>query len=146
MAQGHHWWFGIPVPVTLPYHRAELPAGFIISGAEDMAHFVIVQMNGGRYQDVSVLSPEGIALMQTEPVPHTYGMGWKTIQSNGHTLINHDGGYFHFQSSLFFDPEARVGVFVAANVMNALDAFSSPPSSALTGPTTRAIAQDVFDL
>lgn len=41
MAQGHRWWFGIPVPVTLPYHRAELPAGFIISGAEDMAHFVI---------------------------------------------------------------------------------------------------------
>jgi CubicO group peptidase (beta-lactamase class C family) len=144
MARGHRWWFGIPVPVDLPYHRAELPAGFIISGAEDMAHFVIAQMNGGRYRDVSVLSPEGIALMQTEPVPHTYAMGWESTQINGRTLINHDGGYFNFQSSVFFDPEARVGVFVAANVMNVLDAFSSPPSSSLTGPTTRAMAQSVL--
>jgi CubicO group peptidase (beta-lactamase class C family) len=144
MAVGHRWWFGIPVPVTLPYHRAELPAGFIISGAEDMAHFVIAQMNGGRYRDVSVLSPEGIALTQTEPVPHTYAMGWESVQINGRTLINHDGGYFNFQSSVFFDPEARVGVFVAANVMSALDAFSSPPSSSLTGPTTRAMAQSVL--
>jgi CubicO group peptidase (beta-lactamase class C family) len=144
MAQGHRWWFGIPVPVSLPYHRAELPAGFIIASAEDMAHFLIAQINGGRYRDVSVLSPEGIALMQTEPVPHTYGMGWESIRINGRTLINHDGGYFNFQASVFFDPEARVGVFVAANVMSVLDAFSSPPGSTLTGPTTRAMAQSVL--
>lgn len=146
MAQGHRWWFGIPVPVTLPYHRAELPAGFVISSAEDMAHFLIAQMNGGRYRDVSVLSPAGVALMQTEPVPHTYGMGWESIQINGRTLINHDGGWANFQASVFFDPEARVGVFVAANVMNTLDAFSSPPGSSLTGPTTRAMARSVLSL
>jgi CubicO group peptidase (beta-lactamase class C family) len=138
MASGHHWWFGIPIPVTLPYNRASLPSGFVISSAEDMAHFLIAQMNGGRYRDISLLSPAGIALMQTEPVPNTYGMGWEAVRLNGRTLINHDGGVPNFQASVFFDPAARVGVFVAANVMSALDAFSSPHGSdRLDGITTR---------
>ena len=131
MASGYRWWFGFPVPVTLPYNRANLPAGFIISSAEDMAHFLIAQMNGGRYRDISVLSPEGIALMQTEPPSSAYGLGWEMVQLNGRTLINHDDGAPNFQTSVFFDPQARVGVFIAANVMSALDALSSPPGSDL---------------
>ena len=55
-ASGHRWWFGIPFSVTLPYNRSELPAGYIISSAEDISHFLIAQMNGGRYRDSSVLS------------------------------------------------------------------------------------------
>jgi hypothetical protein len=147
MASGHRWWFGFPVAVTLPYNRASLPSGFAISSAEDMAHFLIAQMNGGRYRDISVLSPAGIALMQTEPVPNTYGMGRESVRVNGRTLINHDGGVPNFQASEFFDPAARVGVFVAANVMGALDAFSSPHGSdPLDGVTTRGMAESVLSL
>jgi CubicO group peptidase (beta-lactamase class C family) len=147
MASGHRWWFGYPVPFTLPYNRAELPAGYVISSAEDMAHFVIAQMNGGRYGDGAVLSPEGIALTHTELAPKTYGMGWETVRVDGRTLVDHDGGTANFQSSVFFDPEARVGVFIAANVISGLDAFSSPPgSSPVDGVTVRAMAQSVLSL
>ena len=147
MASGYRRWFGIPVAVTLPYHRAELPAGFVISSAEDMAHFLIAQMNGGRYRDVSVLSPDGIALTHTEPAPKTYAMGWEAVQVNGRTLINHDGGWANFQSSVFFEPQARVGVFVAANVMSGLDALASPVgNSSLDGITTRGMAESVLSL
>lgn len=134
MAMGHRWWFGYPIPATLPYNRANLPAGFIICSAEDMAHFLIAQLNGGRYQDKSVLSPEGIALMQTEPPPGTYGMGWESLRIDGRRLINHDGGTANFQCSAFIDPEASTGVFVAANVISALDGLSSPLSSVSLGP------------
>jgi len=147
MAIGHRWWFGVPAAATLPYNRAEIPAGYVIASAEDMAHFLIAQMNGGRYWDSSVLSPAGIALMHTEPAPNTYAMGWEAAQINGRTLINHDGGVPNFQSSAFFDPDARVGVFIAANVMSALDAFSSPPGSdPLDGITTRGMAESVLSL
>jgi CubicO group peptidase (beta-lactamase class C family) len=147
MALGHTWWFGFPVTTTLPYNRSNLPAGFAISSAEDMAHYVIAQMNGGRYRDTSILSPGGIALMHTEPAPNTYGLGWETARIGGHTLINHDGATGNFQASVFFDPETRVGVFVAANVMNALDAFSSPPgSSPVDGITTRAMAESILSI
>jgi Beta-lactamase len=139
--------FGIPVPVTLVYNRAELPGGYVISSAEDMAHFLIAQMNGGRYRDIAVLSPDGIALTHTEPVPNTYGMGWESVRINGRTVMNHDGGVANFQCSAFFDPEERVGVFIAANVMSALDAFSSPHGSTpLDGITTRGMAQRVLSL
>ena len=86
MATGYIWWFGIPVATTTPFNRGDLPAGFIISSAEDMSHFLIAQMNGGRYGDRSVLSPVGIALMHAEPVPNTYAMGWETTELDGRTL------------------------------------------------------------
>ena len=136
MASGYRWVFGFPIPVTLPYNRANLPAGFIISSAEDMAHFLIAQVNGGRYRDVSVLSREGIALMQAEPPPGTYGLGWESVRIDGRRLINFDGATGNFQGSVFIDPESQVGVFVAANAMSALDGLSSSRSSASLGASS----------
>ena len=147
LAAGHRWLFGFPVAVSLPSSRANLPAGFIISGAEDMAHFVIAQMNGGRYLGRSILSPAGIALTHLQPAPNTYAMGWETTVLDGHVLVNHDGGTANYQASLFFDPAARVGVFIAANAISMWDAFSSPPgSSPLDGSTVRAMAETVLNI
>ena len=147
MASGYRWWFGIPVPATLAYKRAELPAGYLISSAEDMTHYLIAQMNEGCYRDRAVLSPEGIAFTHSEPAPGRYGIGWETLRANGRRLINHDGGTANFQSSLFFDPNAGVGVILLANVINALDAFASPHgTSPLDGQTTRAMARTVLSL
>ncbi len=147
MASGYRWWYGIPFSVTFPYNRSELPAGYIFSCAEDMAHFLIAQMNHGIYQDASILSPEGVRLTHTVPVPDTYGMGWESFEMDGHHLINHDGGTPNFQSSVFFDPDERIGVFVAANIMCALDAFSSPHgSTALDGTTVRGMAHHILNI
>ncbi len=136
MATGYRWWFGYPIPVTIPFNRANLPAGFAISSAEGMAHFLVAQLNGGRYQDVPVLSAEGIATLQAEPPPGAYGMGWELVRLDGRRLINHDGATANYQASVFIDPETQVGVFVAANVMNGLDGLSSPRSSSSLGAST----------
>jgi NADH dehydrogenase FAD-containing subunit/CubicO group peptidase (beta-lactamase class C family) len=148
MASGYRWWFGVPVAVTLPYKRAELPAGYVIASTEDMTHYLIAEMNGGRYGDASVLSPSGMAMRHAAPGGgNAYGLGWEFGRVGGRTLINHDGGTANFQSSLFIDPAARVGVYVAANAINALDAFASPHGlSPLDGQTTRAMAQTVLSL
>ncbi|MGZ3716270.1 MAG: serine hydrolase domain-containing protein, partial [Ktedonobacterales bacterium] len=147
MATGYRWWFGVPIPATLPYIRAELPAGFLISSAQDMAHYLIAQVNGGQYHDRSVLSPQGIAFMQTRSAGVPYGNGWELAALNGRTLVNQDGATANFQASIFFDPKARVGVFIAANVMNALDGLSSPLGSAtFAAITTRGMAQSVLSL
>jgi CubicO group peptidase (beta-lactamase class C family) len=136
MAMGHRWWFGFPIPATLPFNRANLPAGFAISSAEDMAHYMIAQLNGGRYEDSTVLSPEGIARMQAEPPPGTYGLGWESVRIDGRRLVNFDGATGNFQASIFLDPTSRVGVFVAANAMSALDGVSSSRSSSSLGATS----------
>ena len=133
MARGYRWVFGYPIPATLPFSRANLPAGFAISSAEDMAHYLIAQLNGGRYQSNSILSPQGIALMQAEPPPGVYGLGWESARIDGHRLVNFDGATGNYQASVFIDPEKQVGVFVAANAMSALDGLSSSLSSSSLG-------------
>jgi hypothetical protein len=85
--------------------------------------------------------------MQTPSSPGSYAIGWETTEFHGRTLIDHDGGNAHYQASVFIDPQAHVGVFMVMNVMNALDAFSSPSgNSPVDGPTIRSIAQSVLSL
>lgn len=104
-------------------------------------------MNDGRYGERSVLTPRGMAMRHAAPSGDAYGLGWEFVQVGGRTLINHDGGSANSQSSLFIDPAARVGVYVAANAINALDAFASPHGlSPLNGLTTRVMAQTVLSI
>src|SRR5215472_17273640 len=63
LAQGYQVWFGVPVPTALPSPRDLLPAGYLISTAEDMAHYLIAQLNGGRFGDTAVLSAAGMATL-----------------------------------------------------------------------------------
>jgi len=61
--------------------------------------------------------------------------------------VNQDGATANYQASVFFDPKERVGVFIAANVMNALDGLSSPLASVtFASITTRGMAQSVLSL
>lgn len=146
MATGHRWWFGFPIPTRLPFNRSNLPAGFVISSAEDMAHFLIAQLNGGRYRGTSVLSSESIALMQAEPPRGEYGLGWESVRIDGRRLINADGATANYQASVFFDPEEQVGVFIAANAMNALDGLSSSRGSASLGArSAKEIIRRILD-
>ena len=71
LAVGHQSWFGIPIAAPdLPVPGGSLPSGQLISSAEDMAHYLIAHLNGGRYKDVQILSPEGIAeLHRRRPKP-----------------------------------------------------------------------------
>ncbi len=74
-------------------------------------------------------------------------MGWELLDIDGRRLINHEGGTANFETSVFLDPEKRVGVFVGANVMSALDAFSSPHGNeTLYGQTVRAVALTVLNM
>ena len=59
LATGYNYWFGRPRAADLPYNRGLVPAGYLISDAEDMTHYLIAQLNNGRYRSASVLSPDG---------------------------------------------------------------------------------------
>ena len=67
-----------------------------------------------------------------EPTPSTYAWAGSQFASTGR-LINFDGATGNFQGSVFIDPASRVGVFVAANAMSALDGLSSSRSSSSLG-------------
>lgn len=115
--------FGHNVPYDGPYVNipGDAPAGYLYTSAEDMSHYLIAQINGGRYEEHSVLSSDSIRLMQTEPVPGTYAMGWMTGSINGLPVIGQPGGSIGFQAQAYIVPEQQLGVVVFANVLDAID-------------------------
>ncbi|MBB6735334.1 serine hydrolase domain-containing protein [Cohnella zeiphila] len=103
------------------YIPGDVPAGYMYTSAEDMSHYLIAQLSGGRYEDRSVLSSEGIRLMQTEPAPGTYAMGWMTGRINGMPVIGQPGGSIGFQAQAYLVPDRQLGVIVFSNVLDAID-------------------------
>ncbi|MBS4172160.1 serine hydrolase domain-containing protein [Bacillus sp. FJAT-49736] len=136
--------FGFNVAYDGPYVYipGDAPAGYLYTSAKDMSHYLIAQMNGGRFKDHSVLSSEGIRLMQTEPVPGTYAMGWMTDQINDLPVISQPGGSIGFQTQSYIVPEQQLGVIVFANALDAIDA--DWPNTHII--TTTHIASGVINL
>ncbi|UVI33464.1 serine hydrolase domain-containing protein [Paenibacillus spongiae] len=136
--------FGYNVAYDGPYIfiPGDAPAGYLYSSANDMSHYLIAQINGGRFEDYSVLSSEGTRLMQTEPMPGTYAMGWMTDRINGLPVIGQPGGSIGFQAQTYIVPEQQLGVIVFANVLDAIDA-AWPKTHVIT---TTHIASGVINL
>jgi hypothetical protein len=96
------------------------PAASLLSSADDMAHFIIAQLNDGIYQNQRILTPDTIALMQAQQFSHhprlrgrAYGFS-EWIENGQHALF-HDGGNPGFMSRLLILPEHGVGFFIAIN-------------------------------
>jgi CubicO group peptidase (beta-lactamase class C family) len=126
LAQGYRWWFGAPLPNDLIYYQTILPAGFLISSAEDMSHYLVMQMNGGHYANASVLSSKGIATMHAPGVTIDalgggYGMGWEYVSprenDTGGPLYLHNGettGNFH--SEMLIEAAPQWGIILLTNI------------------------------
>ena len=129
MAQGYKWWFGWPRPATDLFSAANAPAGYVTSTAEDLSHYLVAQMNDGRYQGASVLSPAGIVRIHAEGA-HTrfaahgvevgYAMGWGIADLDGSSIVTHTGATFAFASEQIIDMRRRLAVVVLTNVEDQL--------------------------
>jgi CubicO group peptidase (beta-lactamase class C family) len=115
----------------IPYYEdtaGMAPAGAIISNLEDMSHWLIALMNGGKYKGNQVLPP-GVLRATLEPaiampnalgetrgwweiLNESYGMGRMTSSYRGHLLAFHGGDLDGFHSQVSFMPQERIGVLV----------------------------------
>jgi CubicO group peptidase (beta-lactamase class C family) len=130
LAIGHNYWFGRPRSADLPYNRGLIPAGYLISSAEDISHYLISQLNGGRYAGRSVLSPDGIRelhrpAVDTPDADTSYGMGWFVGPVNDIPAIHHQGETFNFHANVVLIPQTRRGVVVLMDAENSLDLFTN---------------------
>jgi CubicO group peptidase (beta-lactamase class C family) len=121
LATGHRAWFGRPAAFDEPYPRASVPQGFIISTAQDLAHYLTALLNGGRYLDASVLSSAGIAELHRGAAREGdsdtyYAMGWNSGEIDGERAVWHEGDTFGYQSFMVLLTDARWGVAVLSNV------------------------------
>jgi hypothetical protein len=104
----------------LTYSRAFRSAGGLISTSEDLAHYLIAQLNGGRYAGRSVLSPAGIgeqhrAAARVGDTDEYYGMGWQTGAIGGMPVVQHDGVLPTGYADMVLIPDHDLGIVVLAN-------------------------------
>ncbi len=130
LAQGYRWIFGRLVPFHERYNTSQLPSGYMIASAEDMAHFLIAQLNEGRFGSSTVLSPEGIAAMQAPGVStgageETYGLGWETGTLGGVPAVSHVGAHADAHTLAFILPETRRGAVLLINANAWLPSFGT---------------------
>lgn len=129
LSAGHTRFLGVATPKQQDFHAAQLGAGYIISSAEDMAHFMVAQYNGGQYQGRAVVSPQGINAThwKANAQGFGYGLGWFINEQDGFQRIEHGGSLETFKSDLVFFPELQTGVVILINQGHLFDAFISRP-------------------
>jgi len=123
LATGHQFWFGLPFPGGgLHYNRAITPAGLITSDARDMSHYLIAQLNGGRYEGAQVLSAKGVAQMHRGTADRgggsSYAMGWIDAKMDGMPIVEHNGDAGDFHATMILVPKSKWGVVVLMNGSN----------------------------
>jgi CubicO group peptidase (beta-lactamase class C family) len=120
IASGHRYWFFWPVAYDAPYPRRLTPAGYLISTAEDMSHYLIAQLNGGAYDKQQVLSPSGIDALHSPGAKmgpsSSYGMGWIVRGQPGSRKIEHTGDSSNFHSNMLLLPDQQLGIVILINV------------------------------
>jgi CubicO group peptidase (beta-lactamase class C family) len=120
MSTGYVTFFGLPIARDVPFNRGNIAGGYLICSAEDLAHYLIAQLNEGHYGNVSVISPQGLdamhqPLVNSGTLGDSYGMGWHISPVNGVPAIWHDGDNPNFAANLMMDPQAKLGIAVLNN-------------------------------
>jgi CubicO group peptidase (beta-lactamase class C family) len=96
------------------------PAGSLAASGDDIARFMIAQLNEGRYDNARILDPRLDEEMQSRQfglVPSMNGMclGFYEESRNGHRIFGHGGDTVFFHSDLHLVPYAGLGFFVSYN-------------------------------
>ena len=117
MSNGYMLSSGDPKPFEL---LQVAPAGALSASAVDMAHFMIMHLQNGRYRNVLVLKPETAMQMHArqEGWPKAMNamcLGFYEQSQNVHRIIGHEGHTILFHSKLFLIVDANTGVFISYN-------------------------------
>ena len=116
LARGHLQAFGVPVPHEQPFRQHGLPAGYLMSTANDMAHYLIAMNGGGTYGDERVLSRCGMIELHAPNGPGGfYAHGWFVGEHRGHRLVQHGGTNEAFKTEAMLLPDDDLALVLLAN-------------------------------
>ena len=115
--------------VPLPYANVDNlgPAASINSCVKDLANWLLMQLDSGRFEGKQVIPFEALQMtrssqMIVKDMPassgaifQTYGLGWFLLDYNGKKVIRHDGGADGFVTTTCFIPSLNLGIVVLTN-------------------------------
>jgi CubicO group peptidase (beta-lactamase class C family) len=112
------------------------PAGSIISSADDMAKWLILQLGQGIYKGDTIFTPArseemwasntsmDISAWSKQMFPSThfksYGLGWSIYDLHGKKIVTHNGGYDGMLSQTVMIPEENMGFVLLSNSLSGI--------------------------
>jgi len=120
LATGYTALFGFMIPIIDIGPECKALINLFVS-SEDMAHYMVAQLNNGTYGGNSVISSQGMDRTHTPLMPelYHYGMGWAIKNIN----IAHNGAKENFRADVFMrngENGDKWGVAVLINSMDPL--------------------------
>ena len=107
------------------------PSASMISSVEDMSHWLIMQLDSGRYEGKQVLpwsvvkeTREPNTIMSTQRMTlfplafQVYCLGIGQLDYAGHSVFVHRGGSFGYHTVISLVPETKLGIVVMMNLDN----------------------------
>ncbi|MGH2553529.1 MAG: serine hydrolase [Chitinophagaceae bacterium] len=114
----------------IPYGKIDnlAPAGSISCSVNDMSHWMMMQLDNGKYSGKQIVPVSAIIQTRT---PHSilgnggtmfnkghfalYGLGWFLEEYSGRKIVSHTGGVNGFVTSFTLIPEEKLGIIVFTN-------------------------------
>lgn len=102
------------------------PAGGINSNAREMANWLILQTNEGRFANKQLISPQNMRQLVRPEIfvgeiagrSLYYALGWVHMEYSPHPIIWHDGSTLGVYNVAAFIPQEKLGIVVLTNVRN----------------------------
>jgi CubicO group peptidase (beta-lactamase class C family) len=94
------------------------PTGGMKISAKDLATYMMMHANYGKYNGVRIISKKNSKMMQTAVSDiAAYGFALETPATiiDGKQVIGHTGSAYGLYSAMFFDPQEKFGIVVISN-------------------------------
>jgi CubicO group peptidase (beta-lactamase class C family) len=131
VAQPHAKVDGLMVPISYVNWDNIAPAGAINSTVNDMAKWIIFQLNKGKWKDEQIISEkqmremhlpqtiDNVSLFSEALMPskhfNSYCLGWESFDFYGYKIVAHSGGLDGMVCQLFLIPEIKTGGVILTN-------------------------------
>lgn len=116
---GHIRKLSVTVPMQADNPPAIAPAGRVHCSLDDLARFVMFQMQRG--QTNGLLQPETLTRLQAPPAAGDYACGWVVLKRDwaGGTALMHNGSNTMWYVVMWLAPEKDFAVIAATNIAGA---------------------------
>ncbi len=119
LAKGHEFHGSSLNPVTRDYIQS-MPASSLETTVNDMSHFLISQLNGGRYNGNSLVSPASLHEIQrrqytNHPELNGFGLTFFELTMRGVRFLAHGGDARGSDAFICIFPDQKLAFFLAYN-------------------------------